>query len=141
VTSRGQGACTREHLVDGAVVDASLWLLAVLLRNQPEKRELSVQLLRVRLVKEVNLLVPPGALHVHTVDEATIRRWLVDGRWSCVIADLEVEGKLIDSDLVLTSEVLQRTREEGLWEEESRDPESVWSTSINPLGQEVDSLV
>jgi len=89
----------------------------------------------------VHLFVPSGTLHVHPIDEAAIRRRLVDGGWSCVIAHLEVKGKLIDSDLVLASEVLQRACEEGLWEEESRDPEGVWSSAVDPLGQEVDSLV
>jgi len=51
--------------------------------------------------------------------------WLFGDLGKCVlIDDLEVELELVDSDNVLTGEVLQGCSEEGLREEESRDPES-----------------
>ena len=50
VPSRGEGSRSSEGLVDGAVVDAARWLLALILRQQPDQRELSVELLRGRLI-------------------------------------------------------------------------------------------
>jgi hypothetical protein len=79
VTRSGQSARTGEHFVNGALVDPALWLLAIFLRQKPNQRELSVELLRVRFVKEVGLSVPASALHVHSIDEAAILRRFADG--------------------------------------------------------------
>ena len=117
--SCGEGARTGQHLVDRAVVDASGWLLSVVLGQQPDQRELGVQLLRVRLVQEMCLVVPTGAFHVHAIDEATIFGRLSDRRGSSVVAHLEVKAQLVNSDLHLTRIVLQCTREESLREEEA----------------------
>ena len=51
------------------------------------------------------------------------------------------EAYLIDSNCVLSCEVLLRTREESLWEEESRDPEHLWCSIVIPARQEVDTVV
>lgn len=81
----------------------------------------------------MSLVVPSCTFHVHAKDEATILRRLRDGCWVGIVAHLEVVAELVDSDLVLTGVVLKSTREEGLREEESTDPESGWSTVLDPL--------
>lgn len=86
-------------------------------------------------------IVPAGTFHEHAMDEATIIRRLRDRGRSSIVAYLEVVAELIDSDLVFTSIVLKRAREEGLREEEARDPEGGRRSLINPLGQEADPLV
>ena len=141
MTRSGQSARTGEHLVDRAAVDPRFGLLAIFLRQQPDQRELGVELLRVRFVKVVGLGVPAGALHVHSIDEAAILRGLADGGWSRVVAHLEVVAKLIDGDLVLSCVVLEGTREESLWEEETRDPEGSWGSAVNPFGEERDPII
>ena len=67
----------------------------------------------------MNLIVPPSALHVHAIDEATVLRRLSDGAGSGVIHDLEVEAELVDRNFVFTCVVLKRAREERLREEEA----------------------
>lgn len=53
-----------------------------------------------------------------------------------LIIDLKLEGKLVNGNLTLTGIVLEGAREEGLWEEEPRDPESRRGSLFNPLGKE-----
>lgn len=119
MTSCGQGSRTRQYLVDGAFIDASFRLLAILLGKQPNQREFCVELLRVRLVHEVSLTIPASTFHVHSKDKATIFRRLRDGGGCSVIANLKVIAELVDGNLVLTSVVLQCAREKGLGEEET----------------------
>jgi len=75
------------------------------------------------------------------MDEATIIRRLSDGRCTCVVAYLEVILQLVNGDLVFTGIVLQGTCEEGLREEEARDPECGRRTLLDPLSEEVDPLI
>ena len=90
VTSCRQGARTGQDLVDGALVDASDWLLSVLLGQEPDQWELSVELLGNGVVQEVSLGVPTSTFHVHTIDEATVFRRLRDGGGCGIVTDLEV---------------------------------------------------
>lgn len=56
------------------------------------------------------------------------------------IADyLEIKVYLVDSDDVLSSIVLLRTRQEALCEEESRDPEGWRSSVVDPFLHESES--
>ncbi len=141
MTSCGQSTGTREHLVHGAVVNASLGLLTVLLGDQPDERELSVELLGVRLIHEMRLVIPAGTFHVHAIDETAILRGFCDGAWRGIITDLEVIAELINGDLHFSRIVLQCTSEESLREEESRDPERGRGTVFNPFVKECDSFV
>jgi len=70
------------------------------------------------------LVIPAGTFHVHAIDETAILRRFGDGAWRGIITDLKVIAELINGDLHFSRIVLQRTSEEGLREEESRDPES-----------------
>ena len=89
----------------------------------------------------MSLTVPSCTFHVHAKDKATILRRLSDGGRIGIVTDLEVVAELVDRDLVLTGVILQRTREEGLGEEETGDPESGWGSRLDPLNQEGDPLV
>ena len=133
VTSSGQGSSTWKNLVNRAVVDAGIWRFTVFLGQEPDKRELSIELLRIGVIQIMSLTVPSCTFHIHTIDETTIFRRLGYG-WGCsIVAHLEVKAELIDGDLVLSSIILERTSEESLREEETGDPERCWGTAFNPL--------
>jgi len=70
----------------------------------------------------------------------TIFRLLSNFVQSVLINNLKVELKLINSNNVLSREVLQRSREESLWEEETRNPIASGCAFLNPLTQELDSF-
>ena len=58
-----------------------------------------------------------------------------------VVAHVIRITELVNRDCTLSCEVLERTSQEGLWEEEARDPIDVWGSSRNPFAQEVDSCI
>jgi len=78
-------------------------------------------------------LVPSGTFEVHTEAENTILWLLGNFLWINLIVDLEVHVKLINSDDMLSGEVLSSTCEEGLWEEESGEPVSWWVGVCDPF--------
>jgi len=86
--------------------------------------------------------VPTGTLHEHSVDERTIFWFLINLSNGDLIPDLEFKAQLIDSDDLLSCEILQGGCEEGLREEETGDPE-YWGCllfTIDPLVQKYNSL-
>lgn len=133
MTRSGQGSCTWKYLVNGAIVDAGIWRFTVFLGQEPDKWELSIELLRIWVIQIMGLTIPSCTFHVHTIDETTILRRLGYGWWCSIVAHLEVKAKLIDGDLVLSGIILERTSEESLREKEARDPEGGWGTTFNPL--------
>lgn len=141
MTSRGQGTCSREDLVDGQVVDTASWFLSVFLRGQFEERQVNEQFLWVTVVKLMGFVVPLASLKVESVDHSSIF-WLFSDILICHCVVIDVaEGELVDSDGVLSGVVLESGSQESLWEEESGHPEDLWSSIGNPLVQEVDSVV
>lgn len=91
VTRRGQGTRTGEHLVARAVVDAGLGDLAVLDRHEPDDWHFGVQLFGLRVVQQVDCVVPAGALQEHAIAERTILGFLCDLGVSDLVIDLELE--------------------------------------------------
>ena len=85
--------------------------------------------------------VPSCTFKIHTIDEASILRLFGDFLWSDFIIDLGLKVQFINGNDMLSSVVLQNTCEEGLWEEESTDPEHSWSTSFDPFLQESYSVI
>jgi hypothetical protein len=86
----------------------------------------------------MSLIVPFASFEVETVEEAAALGLLFDVLPPSLILELEVEGKLIDGDRLLTSVVLKRTRQEGLREEESREPVHLGGSVVDPSVKEVD---
>ena len=88
----------------------------------------------------MSLRVPASSLNIHTVAKTSIF-WFFSDRLRCLlIINLELITELINGNDVFSGIILQRSREESLGEEESRDPESGWRSAIDPLLQEVDSI-
>lgn len=102
--------------------------------------ELKVELLRITVCENVVLIVPFASFQVHSVDETTRLWFRVDFLPANVITNHIFEAELIDGDDVVTGIVLLRTSEEGLWEEESRDPVDCWSAVVVPILKESYSL-
>ena len=50
-----------------------------------------------------------------------------------IIEHIKVESEQIDGDRVLPGVVLLHARQEGLREEEARDPERGWGTVVEPV--------
>jgi hypothetical protein len=53
----------------------------------------------------------------------------------------EVKDDLIDGDHVLTGIILHHTSDKSLREEKARDPEMIWGTVVNPVLNELDTMV
>ena len=87
------------------------------------------------------LKIPSGTFNEHTIDVATVFGLLFDVFVGDVIEELEIEGELIDGDGVLSGKVLEHTGNESLREEETGDPEDLWSAVVDPIVQKDDSLV
>jgi len=86
-------------------------------------------------------LVPTSSFHEHSVDETSIIGWLCNGGRRSIVANLKVETKLINGNLVFTGIVLKSSREESLWEEETRDPEGRRSTLFDPFLEEANPII
>ncbi len=103
-----QSTASAEHFVNWAHVDATCRSHSILLWHEPNDWHFSVQLFRVRVVDHMCRIVPPGSFHKHTIEIATVLRFLGDLSNRVLINYLEVELQLVNSNNVLTSVVLQR---------------------------------
>jgi len=141
VTSRRKRTVTREHLVKRAEVKTGFWHFTVLNRHEVDHGELDEKLLGVTFCEHLLFRVPLATFKVDTVGVHT-RLWLLTNILPAHVRLNDVrEADLIDSDGVLTGEILLRTSEEGLREEEARDPEDVGGALVEPVGQELDTVV
>lgn len=86
-------------------------------------------------------VVPLASLKIHAIDVATILRLLLDVLVGAIVLDVEGEVESIDGDLVLSRVVLEGTSEEGLGEEETRDPEHSGGSMLDPICQEEDTVI
>lgn len=78
-------------------------------------------------------VVPFASLYIHSVYVTAISRFFLNILISFVIVQFIAEGQSVNSDDMLTSVVLESTRQECLWEEEPRYPEYFRSTVIDPI--------
>lgn len=106
-----------------------------------EQRQFYEQLLRVTFRQQVLVVVPLAALQVHTVAEAAIFGLGSHIGVLEVVSENKLEAESVDSDLATTGTVLHSACQEGLGEEESRNPEHVRGSVVVPVLQEVDSLL
>lgn len=106
-----------------------------------DERHLNEQLLGVRVGKAVGFEAPLAAFQEHAIYVATVFRSLFDVFVGHVVLDKIVEVNSVDGDVVLSSIVLQSSRQEGLGEEESREPEFDGRASGKPIFQEIDSVI
>jgi len=141
VTGGGQSTITRKHLVDRAQVEAISGQLAVLNRHEVNHGHFHEKLLGITLSKLIVIVVPFAALEIETIGHTTSFGFLCDIRRLQVRLDDVAEGNLVDSNGVLSREVLLCASEESLREEESRHPEACWGAVIIPISQESDSFV
>jgi hypothetical protein len=58
-----------------------------------------------------------------------------------LVVNIKVVIEFINGNGVLSGVVLESTSKEGLGEEEPRDPIGWWHGLVNPLGNEVNSVV
>ena len=119
VTRGGERTITREHLVNRAIVDAGLRLDTVLHWQEVNHRHLDEELLRLTLLELFRAVIPLAAFQVQAVKIAASLGLLLDVFIGHRAHHDVTEADLIDSNCVLSREVLLRTREESLWEEES----------------------
>ena len=118
VTSGSQSTETSQGLVDWTRVGVSDWHFGLLSWLQPDSWHLSEENLIDRLLKDSLLLIPSTTLNEKTIDVSSILWWGL-GVHLLFINDFEVKFNTIDSDSVLSSEVLLNSSEETLGEEES----------------------
>lgn len=85
-------------------------------------------------------LVPTRTFKENTINIASILRLFFDIMVSHVVQNLYLEVNSIDSNYVLSRIVLQSAGNKGLREEESRNPEDTWRSSVNPLLEELDPI-
>ena len=119
MTSGGERTITREHLVDWAIVDSGLRLDTVLHGQEVNHRHLDEELLWLTLLKLLRAVVPLAAFQVQAVKIAASLGLLLDVLVGHRTQHDMIEADLIDSNCVLSREVLLSTGEESLWEEES----------------------
>jgi len=119
VTRGGERTITREHLVNRAIVDAGLRLDTVLYGQEVNHGHLDEELLWLTLLELFRAVVPLAAFQVQAVKIAASLGLLLDVLIGHRTQHDMIEADLIDSNCVLSREVLLGTREESLWEEES----------------------
>lgn len=119
VTRGRERTITREHLVNRAIIDSGLSLDTVLHWQEVNHRHLDEELLRLTLLELLLAVVPLAAFQVQAVEIATRFRLLLDILVRHRAHHDMIKADLIDSNCMLSREVLLSTREEGLWEEES----------------------
>mmetsp|Transcript_19151 Transcript_19151/g.64150 ORF Transcript_19151/g.64150 Transcript_19151/m.64150 type:complete len:300 (-) Transcript_19151:99-998(-) len=107
---------------------------------EPDHGHLCVQDLWLRLPKDTLVRVPAAAIEVQPVDQAAFCGRLGRGVHPHVAQDFEVEVDLVDGDPVLARVVLSRAGDEGLREEEARDPEDGRLPVVHPALEESDAL-
>ena len=104
------------------------------------QRELEIEFLRITVREHVVFIVPFTSFQVHAVNIAACLWFLGDFLPGQVIFDNIFEAELVNSDDVITRIVLLRSSQEGLWEEESRDPVDAWSAVAVPILKELNSF-
>ena len=137
VTSRHQGSLTLRCLVDGASVLLDLLEVSGLARHEQDHWALDEQDLGVRLVQRAHFWVPLASLkeHSHDIDSIFWSFYVI-----LIINNLEVIVKKINSNSVLSGIVLLGSCQESLSEEESGNPEHLWQSVLDPLGEPGKSL-
>lgn len=122
MTCGGEHTETFECLVDGASVRVLFDDVVHLSGLQPDVWHLGVEHLGLRLFETALLMIPSTTFQVKTMDIGTIGGFCFLGKFG-VFQDLVFPTDLIDSDCVLSSEILLKTGKETLGKEESRQPE------------------
>lgn len=132
MTSSGENTETSQGLVDWASVCVFLSNLIPLGWLNPDEWHLGVENLRIRLFKATLFLIPLAAFQVETMNVGTVRSLdsLIEG---CVWLHLVLPVNLIDSNGILSCEVLLETSKERLSEEEAGDPEVGRLALVDPL--------
>jgi len=87
----------------------------------------------------VLLGIPPSSLQINTIDIAAIFRFFLDLCIGHMIHNFALKLDTIDCNYIFTSIVLESASNKSLREEESTDPEYIWSSLINPFLQELDT--
>lgn len=130
--------CSRsaQHFVNRAVVNSTGWWFSVLCWHKPNDWHFSIQLLRVRVIKQMGCAIPTSTLHKHSVDISTIKWFLSDFINRVLVYYLKVKCEFINCNDVLSRKVLESRCEESLWENEPWNPERGWRSIFNPFGPE-----
>lgn len=89
----------------------------------------------------MSFVVPAAAFEVKTVAVASVLGLLLNVFMGNCIGVLETVGQLVYCDGLQSGIVLNVSGEESLREEETRDPENFRGSSLDPIVQEVDSVV
>jgi hypothetical protein len=87
----------------------------------------------------MSIVIPFASFQEDTIDDTAFFGFRGDLGVVNVISDHEIEGKFIYIDGISSSVVLDYSRKEGLWEEESGHPKDIRRTSGDPICQEIDS--
>lgn len=133
VTRRGKRTESFQSLVERALVGMAVVQFGDLGRFDPNAWHLGDQHLWMRLREHALLLVPSAAFNKEAVDEGTVGSWLVHVELALIRDDFKAEVDLVDSDGILSREVLLETSQETLREVEARHPEDCWSALVDPL--------
>ena len=106
-----------------------------------QHRQLDKQLLGVAVSESVRIIVPLATLEVHAVAITTVSWLFCHVTGFQIVTDVELETECVDCNLAAARTVLHSARQEGLREEETRRPENIWGSVVEPVLQEGDSFV
>lgn len=123
------------------MVDARFWRNTVLNRHEVNHGHFDEEFLGIAILKLLSSVVPLASLQVETVDVAASLRLGLHILMGHRVHNDVREADLIDGDSMLSSKVLLSTCEESLWEEEARNPEDIWSSVIEPVRKEVNTVI
>ena len=103
---------------------------------EPHDRHVVVQSLRIGFSNHFLLSVPPGSLHEETSDIHPILGWC---GVLLVVKNFKIERQQVNGYRVFSGKVLFGPRQEGLSEEEPRDPENRRCAAIVPFLEKLES--
>lgn len=133
MTSSREGSSTRQYSVHGGVVDAFSRLDSILHGIEMHNRQLLEQLLGIRIVQSMCLIVILASFQEKAVNETSISGSFFDVLMSDIVHNSVVVRNNIDRELVLSCIILKGASQEGLREEEAREPELNGSSIFNPV--------
>jgi len=122
VTRGHQNTLSLGCLVDGAVVRLVFGEVFGLAWFEPDERALGVEYFEITLDKRILVITPLTPFKEHACHNYAIF-WF---SWVLINNHLEVVVQQINSNVVLSSIILQSTSNESLSKEESRNPQNVW---------------
>lgn len=124
---------SRNHFIYRTIVDAFFGRDSLGEWDEVHHREIGVEFLRLWLLQDMLTIIPARAFQVQSINIAAIVRFFANVRVLHRVDHHEIEGELIDGDLMLTRVVLRCAGDERLREEETGNPECFRRSLLDPI--------